>query len=110
MVAAGLYVSGLSPSSSILSKFGKAESANQATSEGLGKKEHAKASVSVVARDFQKNQAPSASSSAGSPVPPRTIPLAATPLNEISKEEQKRFPGAKVVSSTEVEGPDAALS
>ena len=65
----------------------------------------AKVSASVVARDFDKHH-PAAGPSAA-PVPPRLIPLAATPLNEVSQEEDKRFPGAKVVRSAEVEGPGA---
>jgi len=95
----------LSSSSFISSKLGKAESAAQAEAQGRGKKDHAKVSSSVAARDFEKNQSQSASTAV--PVPPRTIPLAATPLNEISKDEERRFPGAKVVSSAEMEGPGA---
>jgi len=102
--AAGWFVSS---SSSISSKFGKAETAAQAEAQGKGKKDHAKASSSVAARDFQKNQNQNASTGTAVPMPPRMIPLAATPLNEISKEEAKRFPGAKLVSAAELAGPGA---
>ena len=95
----------VSSSSFISSKLGKAESVARAEAQGKGNKNHAKASSSVAARDFEKNQSQSASTAV--PVPPRTIPLAATPLNEISKDEERRFPGAKVVSSAEMEGPGA---
>lgn len=81
--------------------------AGRAEAQGKGRKDHAKALSSVAARDYQKNQNPNTSAGMTVPVPPRTIPLAATPLNEISKEEEKRFPGAKVVSSAEVGGPGA---
>jgi subtilisin family serine protease len=104
VLAAGWFVSS---SSSISSKFGRAETAGQAEAQGKGKKDHAKASSSVAARDFQKNQNQNASTGMAVPMAPRTIPLAATPLNEISKEEEKRFPEAKVVGGSEVAGPGA---
>ncbi|NCY22748.1 hypothetical protein EBX31_12440 [bacterium] len=98
-----------SSSSFISSKFAKVESATQAEVQDKGKRDHAKtpASSSVAARDYQKNQNQNTSVGTTAPVPPRTTPLAATPLDEISKEEEKRFPGAKVVSSAEVAGPGA---
>jgi len=99
VLAAGWLVS----SSFISSNFGKAESVARVEAQGKDRKEHAKTfSPSVAARDFEKNHSQNASTGTVIPVPPRTIPLAATPLNEISKDEERRFPGAKVVSSAEV--------
>jgi subtilisin family serine protease len=78
-------------------------------SDKMKKMGQGKASPSVAARDLAKQQASQANSPAGAvvPAPTRTVPLAATPLNTISPEEKKRFPGAKVVSSAEVAGPGA---
>ena len=108
VVALVVLVAGWLVTSFVISpNFGKAGSVGQSEAQSHGKKDHPKSSPSVAARDFEKNQNQNASASTAVPVPPRTVPMAATPLNVISKEEEKRFPGAKVVSSAEVAGPGA---
>ena len=105
MFAAVLFV--FSSSFLIPSEFGRAEAEHPAQAQGNGKREHGRASVSVADRNFQKGQSPNPSSPVPASPPPRMIPLVPTPLDEISKEEARRFPGAKVVHSTEVDGPGA---
>ena len=72
------------------SKFPVSAKGNGAQVSSPGKKDKtslAKGSSSVVARDFDKHHPVAGPSVA--PVPPRLIPLAATPLNEVSQEEEK---------------------